>query len=104
MAVWLPTDPGLDLDLRLGQDVRDALVGADRPVPDDAVVGVAGGLVQGVTADADAQRRAGDPLGVQAVEYLPEPVALGADEPVGVDPDVVEEEGELPLGEGDRYR
>jgi len=31
--------------------------------------------------------------GVQAVEYLPEPVALGADEPVGVDPDVVEEEG-----------
>lgn len=38
------------------------------------------------------------------MEYLPEPVALGADEPVGVDPDVVEEEGELPLGEGDRYR
>ena len=52
----------------------------------------------------DAQRRAGDPLGVQAVEYLLEPVALGADEPVGVDPDVVEEEGELPLGEGDRHR
>jgi hypothetical protein len=84
--------------------VRDALVGADRGVPDDAGVGVAGGLVQGVAADPDAQRGAGDPLGVQAVEYLPEPIALGADEPVGVDPDVVEEEGELPLGEGDRYR
>jgi hypothetical protein len=84
--------------------VRDALVGADRGVPDDAGAGVAGGLVQGVAADADAQRGACDPLGVQAVEYPPESVPLGADEPVGVDPDVVEEEGELPLGEGDRSR
>jgi hypothetical protein len=30
--------------------------------------------------------------------------SIGTDEPVGVDPDVVEEEGELPLGKGHRYR
>ena len=30
----------LDLDLALGQRVGDALVGADRDVPDDALVGV----------------------------------------------------------------
>ena len=56
------------------------------------VARVAAAAVQGVAGDPDAQRGAGDPLRVEPVEDLPEALALLADQRVGGQPDVVEEQ------------
>jgi hypothetical protein len=77
-----------------------ALVGADRGAPDFPAPRVPGGPVQRVPADPDADRRAGDPLWVEAVEDLGEPVVLVADQLVTADPHIVEVQRELPLGQG----
>jgi hypothetical protein len=85
----------LGFDLRLGERVGDALVGAERRVPHAPGGGVGGGAGQRVAGDAHAQRRAGDPLRVEAVEHLSEPRALLADQCLGGHAYVVEVQHEL---------
>ena len=60
--------------------------------------------VERVPADPGADRRPGDALGVQPEEDLAQAVTLGADEAVGADLDVVEEQLELLLGRADLHR
>src|SRR6266511_2622320 len=97
--------PGqLDVDLRLGQRVGQTLVGTDRHVPDLALVGVGDRPGQRVAGGAVGAGRADDPLRVEPVEDLPQPVALVAEQPVGGHHHVVEEEGELLLGRGQADR
>ena len=67
-------------------------MGADRHAPDAAFPGVAGGRRQGVQPDARGERGAHEPLGVQAGEDLAEALALVAEQAVGADRDVVEEQ------------
>ena len=93
-----------DFDFRLREGVRNALVSADRGVPHHSLVGVPGGLVQGVAPDPDAERGPGDPLGVQPVKDLPEAFALDADQSVGAHSHVVEEQRELPFRQRHRDR
>ena len=65
----------LGLDLRLGQRVRHALVGADRLGPYLPLAGVPGRGGQRVPGDPHAEGGAGDPFRVQPVEHLPEALA-----------------------------
>ena len=92
----------LQLDLDLRQRMGDALVGADRHVPYLALLGVGGGLVEGVAGVADAPGGGHDPLGVEPGEQLPQGgVGILTDECVGGQADVVEEQLELPVGHRD---
>ena len=91
----------LGFDLRLGERVGHALVGPDRRVPHASGGGVLGGAPQGVAGDADAQRRSGDPLGVQAVEHLAEARALLPHQRLGGHAHVVEVQHELLVGQQD---
>ena len=88
--------PGqFQLDLHLGERMRDALVRADRHIPDGTLFGVAHRLVQGVPARPDRQRRGHDPLRVQPGEQLQQRRVLVPDERVGRQPYVVQEQQEL---------
>jgi len=91
-------------DLRGRQWMSDSLVRADRNVPHLTFTRVRDGAVERVPADAIRERSAEDPLRIQAEEDLAEPLALVADEPVGRDLDVVEEQLELLLGRSDLDR
>ena len=91
----------LGLDLGLGQRVRDPLQRTHRRGPDLPVGGVPAGRGEHVPGDADAERGAGDPLRVQPVEHLAEPVPGRADEGIRADSDLVEVEGVLTLREHD---
>ena len=94
----------LDLDLGGGERVRDALVASDRRAPHLALVRVRGGPVERVAADAGADRRAHDALGVQPDEHLAQPFVLVAEQPVGGHHDVVEEQRVLLLRRADLHR
>ena len=65
--------------MRLGQREGDALVLADRPAEDDALVGVRDRSANGDPADAERLGRDQDALGVEPVEQVAEAVALLAD-------------------------
>jgi hypothetical protein len=73
-------------------------VRADRGTEDLAALDVLRGLVEGEAADPCGERRGHDPLGVEAGEELRDPGVLVADQGVRGQPDVVDEERELPLG------
>ena len=75
----------LQLRVRVRERVADRLVGADRPVEHDAVLGVGDGAVERDLADAARLGRQQDALGVEAVEEVPEALALLADEPPALD-------------------
>ena len=68
-----------------------ALVRADRTAEDDSLRRIAGGLVDEPAAVADAFCGDQDPLGVHAVEDLPEAAPFGTDERIGGELDAVEE-------------
>ena len=72
---------GVQLHVRFGEREGEALVLADRSAEHDALVGVVDRL--GHRGPADAERLGGDqdPLGVQAVEQVPESLALLPDPP-----------------------
>ena len=85
-------------DPRPGQRVRHALVAADgRAVPDGAGAGIVGGSFQGVVPEPDAQRRGGDPFRVETVEQRAGSGFRGADQRRRRHPDLVVEDGELPV-------
>ncbi len=88
----------LELDLGLGERVTDRLVGADRRLPDLALVGVGHGLVERAQTAARERSGTGDALGVEPVEHGREPRLLAADQAVGRDLDVIEEQRPLPVG------
>ena len=92
----------LDLDVAIGDGVRDALVRPDRNRPDRTVFRIGDGFLDRVAADAPAERRRQNPLRVEPGEHLPEPVAGGTDQRFGLDPNVVEEHGELMVRRGHR--
>ena len=70
---------GVQLHVGLGQRERDALVLADRPAEDDAVLGVCDRLVHRHPADAERLGADQDALRVEPVEQVPEALALLAD-------------------------
>ena len=70
----------LDVDVRPRDRKLHALVLADRPVEDDALPGVLRRALDEPAAVANAFGRDQDPLGVQAVEQIPEPLAFFADQ------------------------
>ena len=84
-----------DGDVRLGERMGDALMRADRRRPHLTLLGVVGGLGDGVASHSAADRADQDPLGVESGEHLPQTIAGGADQCVIADLDVVEEHGEL---------
>ena len=89
----------LDLDLRLGQDVGDALVAADRHIPNPSGARVVRRLGQRIPADSNADRGANDSFGVQPVEHVRESLVFITDQSVAGQAQVVEEEGELSFRE-----
>ena len=92
------------MDLRLSQWVRYALVLTDRHTPHHPLVRVPGRLIQRVAPNPGTERCPDDPLRVETVEDDPQPVALGADQPVRLDLDIVEEQRPLLLRSLDRGR
>ena len=94
--------PGLlNLDRGFGQWMSDTLVSPDDLAPDLAVTCVFTRPVDGVTADAIVDCGHGDPLGIEANEYLLEAIAFDADQRFGAKLDVVEEHRELLVGRHD---
>ena len=66
----------MQASVRLGQRERDPLVLADRAAEHDAVVGVGDGASEGDLADAEGLGGDEDALRVEAVEQVPEALAL----------------------------
>ena len=89
---------------RLGERVRDGLVGADGVLEDDPLLGVRRRLVEREPGQPGRERRGHDPLRVEAGEQLHQAAVLVADQRVGGQPDVVDEDGELQLGADDLHR
>src|SRR5262249_40080941 len=97
--------PGeLELDLRLGQRVRESLVRANRDVPDDPFASVVGGHLERAAGSSVADRSAHYPFGVESVESRLEAAGLGADRAVSRYLDVVEKELPLLVGCAERGR
>ena len=71
----------------------DRLIGADRPPEDDPLARVGHGPVDEPAGVADAFRGDQDPLGVEAVEDVPEAVALFANERIIGQMQVGDEQG-----------
>ena len=70
---------GVQLHVRLGERERDPLVLADRAAEHHPLVGVGDRLVHRRPADAERLGGDQDPLRVEAVEQVPEALALLAD-------------------------
>ena len=82
----------LDLDIAFGDRELHALVLADRPAEDDALLGIGRHLIDEPVAVADAFGRDQDALGVEAGEDVLEAVSLFADQVLGRNLEIVEEE------------
>jgi hypothetical protein len=80
-----------ELGIGAGQWELDALVLADRPVENDALLGVVDALLQQPAAVADAFLRDQDALGIRAVENVAEAPAFLADQILGRHFEIVEE-------------
>ena len=97
--------PGqLVLDVRHRERVGHGLVRADRVLEDRALLGVRRRLGEGVAGEPGREGGGHDPLGVEAGEELHEPAVLVADQRVGGQPDVVDEDLELLLRAHDLHR
>ena len=82
----------LDLDIAFGDRELHALVLADRPAEDDALLGIGRHLIDEPVAVADAFGRDQDALGVEAGENVLEAVAFLADQILFGDFEIVEKQ------------
>ncbi len=97
---------GLDRGGHVGQHEREALVLDDRLAEGLALAGVGDGVVERALGEPGGDGGDAEPAGVEPGQRDLEPLALLAEQPVGVDPDVVEAHGRggaagqahLPLG------
>lgn len=76
-------------------------MGTDCGSPDRTGARVCRTLIDGVSADADAHRGTGDPLGIESVEHLAKPLVFGSDQTLRRYPDIVEMQGVLLFGQAD---
>ena len=88
----------LHVDRRLGEWVGNALMCADRLLPNRARGRILNRAIDGVTRHSVVQCGNRDALGVESDKYLPQTVAFRADECVWAEFHLVEEEHELLVG------
>lgn len=95
---------GFEVDLGFGEWMSDGLVGADRHAPYIAFPHILDRLVQGVAPDPDCLDRPENALGVEPVERRAQALMFVADKPARTDPDSVEKQCPLLLGDVDGRR